>query len=79
MVNFKNKESFLSYSDIKLVINLAESEIFSKERSFNGKVNLKTGQSRIFFDRLSFPLCILLLAVIGAKLIGPYGGLQIDK
>ena len=31
------------------------------------------------FDRLWYPLSILLLAVIGAKLIGPHGGLQVDK
>ena len=30
-------------------------------------------------DMLSFPLPILLLAVIGAKLAGPQGGLKVDK
>ena len=28
---------------------------------------------------LWYPLSILLLAAIGAKLIGPHGGLQVDK
>ena len=31
------------------------------------------------FDRCTCPLFILLLAVIGAKLISPHGGLQVDK
>ena len=31
------------------------------------------------FDRLWYPLSILLLAAIAAKLIGPHGGLQVDK
>ena len=39
---------------------------------------LKNGQNEVF-DRLWYPLSILLLAAIGAKLIGPYGGLQVDK
>ena len=33
----------------------------------------------MFLDRLWYPLSILLLAAIGAKLIGPHGGLQVDK
>ena len=37
------------------------------------------GQNEIVFDRLWYPLSILLLAAIGAKLIGPHGGLQVDK
>ena len=45
--------------------------------SFHGKVNLKNGQNEI--DRLWYPLSILLLAAIGAKLIGPHGGLQVGK
>ena len=28
---------------------------------------------------VAYSLSILLLAAIGAKLIGPYGGLQVDK
>ena len=47
--------------------------------SFHGKVNLKNGQNEIVFDSLWYPLSILLLAAIGAKLIGPHGGLQVDK
>ena len=31
------------------------------------------------FDSLWYPLSILLLAAIGAKLIGPHGGIQVDK
>ena len=42
-------------------------------------VNQKNGQNEIVFDRLWYPLSILLLAAIGAKLIGPHGGLQVDK
>ena len=38
-------------------------------------VNQKNGQN----DRLWYPLSILLLAAIGAKLIGPHGGLQVDE
>ena len=37
------------------------------------------GQNKIVFDRLWYPLSILLLAAIGAKLIGPHGSLQVDK
>ena len=33
----------------------------------------------IVFDSLLRSLSILLLAAIGAKLIGPHGGLQVDK
>ena len=40
---------------------------------------LKNGQNEIVFDRLWCPLSILLLAAIGAKLIGPHGDLQVDK
>ena len=47
--------------------------------SFHRKVNLKSSQNEIGFDRLWYPLSILLLAAIGAKLIGPHGGLQVDK
>ena len=31
------------------------------------------------FDWLWYPLSILLLTAIGAKLIGPHGGLQVGK
>ena len=47
--------------------------------SFHKIVTLKNGQNEIVFDRLWYPLSILLLTAIGAKLIGPYGGLQVDK
>ena len=47
--------------------------------SFHGKVNLKNGQNEIVFDRLWCPLSILLLAAIGAKLIGLQSGLQVGK
>ena len=47
--------------------------------SFHEIVTLKNGQNEIVFDRLWYPLSILLLAAIGAKLIGPHGGLQVDK
>ena len=43
------------------------------------KVNQKNCQNEIVFDRLWYPLSILLLTAIGAKLIGPHGGLQVDK
>ena len=42
-------------------------------------VNLKIDQNEIVFDRLWYPLSILLFAAIGAKLIGPHGGLKVDK
>ena len=42
-------------------------------------VILKNVQYEISFDRLWYPLSILLLAAIEAKLIGPHGGLQVDK
>ena len=35
--------------------------------------------NEIVFDRLWYPLSILLHAAIGAKLIGPHGGLQVGK
>ena len=41
--------------------------------------HLKNDQIAIVFDRLWYPLSILLLAAIGEKLIGPHGGLQVDK
>ena len=47
--------------------------------SVHRKVNLKNGRNEIVFDRVWYPLSILLLAAIGAKLIGPHGGLQVDK
>ena len=47
--------------------------------SFHGNVTLNNGQNEIVFDRLWYPLFILLLAAIEAKLIGPLGGLQVDK
>ena len=43
------------------------------------KVNLRNDRNEIVFDSLWYPLSILLLAAIGAKLIGPHGGLQVDK
>ena len=42
-------------------------------------VNQENGQNEIVFDRCTCPLSILLLAAIGAKLIGPHGGLQVDE
>ena len=47
--------------------------------SFYENVNLKNSRNEIVFDMLWYPLSILLLAAIGAKLIGPHGGLQVDK
>ena len=47
--------------------------------SFHENVTLKNGQNKMVFDRLWYPLSILLLAAIGAKLIGPHGDLQVDK
>ena len=47
--------------------------------SFIKIVTLKNGRNEIVFDRLGYPLSILLLAAIGAKLIGPHDGLQVDK
>ena len=46
---------------------------------FHENVNKKNSRNEIVFDRLWYPLAILLLAAIGAKLIGPHGGLQVDK
>ena len=39
----------------------------------------KNSQSEIVFDRLWYPLSILLIAAIEAMLISPHGGLQVDK
>ena len=47
--------------------------------SVHRKVNLKNGRNGVVFDRLWYPLSILLLVAIGAKLIGPHRGLQVDK
>ena len=47
--------------------------------SLHGNVNLKNSRNEIVFDRSWYPLSILLLAAIGAKLIGPHGGLQVGK
>ena len=46
---------------------------------FHANVNQKICRLEIVFDRLWYPLSILLLAAIGAKLIGPHGGLQVGK
>ena len=59
-----------------LIIDLTVS---SSVGSVQGKVNLKNGRNEIVFDRLWYSLSILLLAAIEAKLIGPHGGLQVDK
>ena len=47
--------------------------------SFHEIVNLKNSRSEIVFDRFWFPLSTILLAALGAKLIGSHGGLQVDK
>ena len=36
-------------------------------------------KNEIVFDRLWYPLSILLLATIGVKLIGPHGGFHVVK
>ena len=41
--------------------------------SFHENVTLINGQNEIAFERLWYPLSILLLAAIGAKLIGQPG------
>jgi len=46
---------------------------------FHAKVNQKICRLEIVFDMLWYPLSILLLAAIGAKLIGPHGGLKVGK
>ena len=52
--------------------------VISTLGSVHGKVDQKNSQNEIVFDRLWYPLSILLLAAIGAKLIGPHVGLQVD-
>ena len=47
-------------------------------RSLHGIVNLENGQNHIVFDRCTSSPSILLLAGIGAKLIGPHGDIQVD-
>ena len=44
---------------------------------FHENVTLKNDQNEIVFDR--YHLSILLLVAIRAKLIGPHGGIQVDK
>ena len=61
------------------VVNSGETSLSSSVGSVHRKVNLKNGRNEIVFDRLWYPLSILLLAAIGAKLIGPNGGLHVDK
>ena len=39
----------------------------------------KNSQLGIVFESLLRSLSILLLATVGAKLIGPHGGLQVDE
>ena len=46
---------------------------------FHANVNQTICRLEIVFDRLWYPLSILLLATIGAKLICLRGGLQIGK
>ena len=43
------------------------------------KGHLKNCQNVMLRLSFAFTLSILLLAAIGAKLIGPHGGLQVDK
>ena len=47
--------------------------------SFHENIHQKNSQNEMIFDRLWYPLSILLLAAIGAKLIGPHGGIQVNK
>ena len=47
--------------------------------SFHENVTLKNGQNEIVFDRLWYPMSILMLAAIGAMLIVPHDDLQDDK
>ena len=47
--------------------------------SFHKNVTLKNDQNEIVFDRLRYPLSILLLVAIGAKIIGPHGLQSIEK
>ena len=47
--------------------------------SFHENVTLRNGRNEIVYERLWYPLSVLLLAAIGAKLIGPHGGLQVDR
>ena len=64
---------------IKIFSSALASQMKDLDGSFHEIVNLKNSRNEIIFDRLWYPLSILLLAAIGAKLIGPHGGLQVDK
>ena len=46
---------------------------------FHANVNLKNGEFKSFLTVCYVPELSLLLAAIGAKLIGPHGDLQVDK
>ena len=59
--------------------NLCVTSVTDSIGPFHANVNQKICRLEIVFDRLWYPLSILLLAAIGAKLIGPHGGLQVDK
>ena len=54
---------------------------FLRSGSFHKIVTLKNGQNEIVFDRLWYPLSIQQLAALGlgAKLIGPHCGFQVDS
>ena len=41
-------------------------------------VNQKNAQNELVFTGVHVP-CLSYMAAIGAKLIGPHGGLQVDK
>ena len=83
-----SKKDFLKISRVIALIlyflkdvslNFKSNYTKTKGGSVHWKVNLKNSRNEIIFDRLWYPLSILLLAAIGPKLIGPHGGLQVDK
>ena len=54
-------------------VGISEHQQFNHIKGYSGSIHLnvnqKNGQNELVFDRLWYPLSILLLAAIGAKLI----------
>ena len=62
-----------------LGVMMVSLNIYFNKGKIHANVNQKICRLEIVFDRLWYPPSLLLLAAIGAKLIGPHGGLQFDE
>ena len=76
---------FRLFSDcyLRLKVNVGYIKQLTLLGSFHGKLNLKNGPKCHGFRQVVIALSInnycSVLDAIGAKFIGPYGGIQVDK